>query len=221
MHVKRCRSFMLVIAALLLPAAAGAADPPAGMVMKITGPTNPSLLTRAEIPSNTPVKLEPGSQLTFLHYTKCKIVTVNGGTVTLTRTDFTTDGTVESEKDGPCPRVQQLTGNMVGGTSGALVMRGIPTATRIPVDADIVFTGDRAKKVTGAAVYDEKNPDHALFRLTIADGRATAPITAPPLVPNNRYILKVEVSDQPKPLELGFVGVDPAGDGALMVLRVD
>ena len=35
--------------------------------------------------------LAPGAELTFIHYTCCKMVTVTAGAVTVTRTDVVTD----------------------------------------------------------------------------------------------------------------------------------
>src|SRR5215813_9196739 len=116
----------------------------AGMVIKITGKTMPDLPARTEIPSNTAIRLAPDGELTFVHYGKCKLITVAGGTLELSRRDFTTDGKVESEAAGPCPRVYQLQGN-----AGGWVSRDLPP--RFPAGAEIVFAGRRADKVAEAA----------------------------------------------------------------------
>ena len=57
----------------------------AGMVLKVAGETTPELATRAEIPAHTPIRLGSEGKLTFLHYSKCKVVTVVGGTLELIR----------------------------------------------------------------------------------------------------------------------------------------
>src|SRR5438132_3113503 len=94
----------------IMPAAAAGPDA-AGIVMKVTGQTTPDLPVRTEIPVDAAIKLGPATELTFLHYRKCKLVTVTGGTLELSDRDFTTDGKVESEKTGPCPRVYQVAGS--------------------------------------------------------------------------------------------------------------
>ena len=108
----------------LVAAPAFADEVPAGMVMTLSGSTSPPLAAMSEIPSASPLQLAAGTELTFLHYAKCKLITVTGGTLTLTRTDFAADGKIVAEKDGPCPRVHQLGANTPGTTSGGLVMRG-------------------------------------------------------------------------------------------------
>src|SRR5260370_40254147 len=101
-----------LFACALAVAPAHAAEPDAaGMVIKITGETIPDLPARTEIPADTVIRLGPEVVLTFLHYRKCKLVTVAGGTLELSLRDFTTDGTTEEEEPGPWPRVYQLPGN--------------------------------------------------------------------------------------------------------------
>ena len=125
----------------------------AGIVMKVTGETSPSLPIRTEIPADTAIRLGPAAELTFLHYRKCKMVTVVGGTLELSARDFTTDGKVEKEVPGPCPHVYQL-----AGSAGGWVARDLPP--RLPVNAEIVFAGRRADRIEEAAVYlaDQREP---------------------------------------------------------------
>src|SRR5439155_1414815 len=117
----------------IMPAAAAGPDA-AGIVMKVTGQTTPELPVRTEIPVNTAIKLGPAVELTFLHYRKCRLVTVAGGTLELSDRDFTTDGTVEKEVPGPCARVYQLVGS-----AGGWVARDLPP--RLPVNPEIIFAG--------------------------------------------------------------------------------
>src|SRR5207245_4397952 len=105
---------VLVACALVLAPVHAAEPNAAGMVIKVTGETTPDLPARTEIPANTAIRLGPEVVLTFLHYRKCKLVTVTGGTLELSARDFATDGKVESEQPGPCPRVYQLPGNAGG-----------------------------------------------------------------------------------------------------------
>jgi hypothetical protein len=193
----------------------GAAEPNAvGIIMKVVGVTDPGLPLREEIAANTVIKLGPGAELTFLHYPPtCELVTVAGGTVKLTKIAFTTDGEVKSQQNRPCPRVYELSG-----TGGGWVARDL---LRLPAAPEIILAGSRAAEVTEAAVYEEGQPDRLLYSLDLADQRATPPISAAPLEPNHRYVLKLSVSDAAQPLEHGFVAVGGGAADSLVVLHVD
>jgi hypothetical protein len=192
-----------------------AAEPEAaGIVMKVTGQIIPDLPVRTEILADTAIKLGPAAELTFLHYRQCKLVTVTGGTLELSARDFTTDGKVESEKPGPCPRVYQL-----AGSAGGWVARDLPP--RLPVNPEIIFAGRRADRIEEAAVYAQNQRDRPLFRFDLADRRATEPAAAAPLSAEQRYVLRMRMSDQPDPIDHGFVAVAPGVGGSLVVLRID
>src|SRR5439155_17140339 len=154
----RCGLPAAVFACLLTmtPALAGELGV-AGIVMKVTGQTTPDLPVRTEIPADTAIKLGPAVELTFLHYRKCRLVTVTGGTLELSDRDFTTDGKIEKEMLGPCPRVYQL-----AGSAGGWVARDLPP--RLPVNSEIIFTGRRADSIAEAAVYVPAQRDRPLFR---------------------------------------------------------
>jgi hypothetical protein len=192
-----------------------AAEPEAaGIVMKVAGQTTPDLPVRTEIPAGTAIRLGPGVELTFLHYRKCKLVTVIGGTLELSDRDFTTDGNVENEKPGPCPRVYQL-----AGSAGGWVARDLPP--RLPVNPEIIFAGRRADRIAEAAVYVRDQRERPLFRFDLVDRRATEPAAAAPLTAEHRYVLRMRMSDQRDPIEHDFVAVAPGTGGSLVVLRID
>jgi hypothetical protein len=203
------------IAFLLTMTPALAAEPgAAGIVMKVTGQTTPDLPIRTEIPADTAIRLGPAVELTFLHYRKCKLVTVTGGTLELSERDFTTDGKLEKEMPGPCARVYQL-----AGSAGGWVARDLPP--RLPVNPEIIFAGRRANRIAEVAVYVPDQRDRPLFRFDLVDHRATEPAAAAPLTAEQRYILRMKMSDQPDPIEHGFVAVAPGTGGSLVVLRID
>ncbi|HXO91686.1 MAG TPA: hypothetical protein VN849_12945 [Stellaceae bacterium] len=211
----RCGLSAALFASLLTTMPALAAEPDAaGIVMSVTGQTTPDLPIRTEIPADTEIKLGPGVELTFLHYRKCKLVTVAGGTLELSARDFTTDGKVESEKPGPCPRVYQL-----AGSAGGWVARDLPP--RLPVNPEIIFAGRRADRIAEAAVYAPDQRERPLFRFDLVDRRATEPAAAEMLTAEHRYVLSMKMSDQPNPIEHGFVAVAPGTGGSLVVLRID
>jgi len=204
-----------LLASALALAALQAAEPDAvGMVINITGETSPDLPVRTEIPANTAIKLGPQVELTFLHYRKCKLVTVAGGKVELSASGFTTDGKIEREERGPCPRVYQL-----GGGPGGWVSRGLPP--RLPVDSEIIFARRRADKVTEAAVYSDDHSDRPLFRFELVNRRAAEPTDTEPRTMEHRYVLRVRMNDQPEPIEHSFVAIAPGAHGSLVVLRID
>src|SRR5689334_15076664 len=66
----------------LLSDVAVAAEPNAvGIIMKVSGQTDPDLPLREEVAANTVIKLAAGTEVTFLHYPPtCELVTVAGGT---------------------------------------------------------------------------------------------------------------------------------------------
>ncbi|HEX3523553.1 MAG TPA: hypothetical protein VHT52_15870 [Stellaceae bacterium] len=182
--------------------------------MKVSGETDPGLPLREEVAANTVIKLGPGAELTFLHYPPtCELVTVAGGTLKLTKTAFTTDGEVKSQQDRPCPRVYELSG-----TGGGWVARDL---LRLPLAPEIIFAGNHAGEVTEAAVYEKGEPDRLLYRLDLAEQRATLPDSAAPLEPNHRYLLQVMISGRAIPLEYGFIAVGAGASDPLVVLHVD
>ncbi len=219
---------LAVTAALCRPGIA--ADPPPALVMAVKGDTDPKLSEMSEIPADTPVKLAAGAELTFLHYQRCKLVTVVGGTLRASRADYVSDGRIASEKEGPCPRVLALNDPAVSGrNTGGVVMRGIGAppgpgaapAQRWAVNAAFLLTGPAGGKVTAAAIYADERRDRPLARLDMAGRRATLPGNAPPILANSRYLLQLILSDRAAPVDIVFVGTVPAGPDSLVVLRVE
>jgi len=215
MTAMRYRLLLPLIACLAAPGLPAAADPNAvGIVMKVTGETEPALPAREEIAANTKIKLSPGTELTFLHYPpRCELVTVAGGTLKVTKTDFTTDGEVKAQQDRPCPRVYQLSG-----TGGSWVARDL---LRFSVDPELIFAGERGGQVVEAAIYEKGPADRLVYRLDLADRRAVPPSAAAPLTPNRHYVLKVTTSDESQPADYDFIAVASGNAEALVVLHVN
>jgi hypothetical protein len=92
---------------------------------------------------------------------------------------------------------------------------------RLPVAPEIIFAGSRAGEVTEAAVYEKGQPDRLLYRLELADQRATLPASAAPLEPNHRYLLVLRISDTAQPLEHAFTAVGGGATDSLVVLHVE
>lgn len=210
---------VLLALALLAFTVPARAEPPAGIVMAIAGETDPPLTAMAEIPANTLIVLQPRTKLTFLHYGSCKLVTVTGGTVALTRADYREDGQVESEADGPCPQVYALPDAGDGRTSGGIVSRTLGTPPHWPTGPDIIFTGARSRSVTAATILSEGQPPQPAMQLTVANARARAGQGAP-LQVGGHYLLRLIMAGGRDPVDVPFIA-DAPGPGALVVLRLD
>jgi hypothetical protein len=206
---------------LLSSLPAKAAEAPVGIVMSVSGTPEPQLSPMTELAADAPVRLMPGSEVTFLHYARCKLVTVTGGTLTMNQTAYHSDGRVTAESDAPCPVVAEVADAERGGTAGGLIVRGIQAAPRWPTRLDIALTGPRAGKVRGAAVYDDARPPARMLRLDFAGRRLTPPADSAPLPPNHRYTLRLDLADRPEPLEFPFFAREVTGAASLLVLRIE
>jgi len=210
----------LLVGCLLLPIVKGqAADlPKAGIVMKITGTTNPALSVWSEISEGAPVVLLPGAELTFLDYMRCKIVTVLGsGKLSLTNGELTTDGMVTRERQGPCPRIHQPSGTSI--TAG-IVMRS-PAVIRVPASSEIIFAGHRANRVMSAALYIPNNGDiKPRVQLELINGHRVLLPDSQTLGADREYTLAIYLEDQAKPTEFRFK-TTIAHEDEMIVLRLE
>ena len=213
---------LLLVFGVFSATAPARAEPPPGIVMAIAGETDPPLSAMAEIPANTLIVLQPRTKLTFLHYSRCKLVTVTGGTLTLTRADYKEDGRVESEADGPCPHVYALPDTGAEGRStGGMVARGLDMPPRWPVSPDIVFTGSRARAVAAAAIFAEGQLAQPALKLNVVNTRGRPGQGDAPLQPGGHYVLRLTMANQRDPVDVPFIAVTPASPGSFVVLRVD
>ncbi len=211
----------LVLLAGLLSGPAAAAEAPVGMVMAVTGATEPPLAALTELTADSPVRLLPGTELTFLHYARCKLVTVVGGTLVMSQTAYRSDGNIAAEHDAPCPVIAEAVEAERGGSVGGAIMRGIQAAPRWPNRLDIVLAGPAADTVRAAAVYDDAVPPAAVQRLGLAGRRLTPPADAAPLPPGRRYTLRLDRADRPEPVEFPFFAREASGAASLLVLRIE
>ena len=212
-----------IAASLLLlcsPTSALADEPSAALMMAISGKTTPPLEAMSEIASGAKLQLDPGTELTVLDYARCKMVTVSGGTLTITRFDFMSDGEIVGEVDAPCPRFHQLSAGAGGAVAGGVVMRGgVGSVPRWPLERELVLAGGGVDKLRAAAIYAEGRPDAPLVQLAVAGNRARVPEQAPPLAVNERYRLRLTIDGQPQPVDIPFIGSAPSGRSLLVVLR--
>jgi hypothetical protein len=220
----RCGFVGLALLGACLAGTASAGDAPAGIVMAMTGSTDPPLSTMTEIPADAPIRLATGSRLTFLHYARCKLVTVDGGQFRLSQPDYKVDGHIEAEDDGPCPQTYSVKppGSGTGSPATAgVIMRGAPGVPHWPVDAQLRVTGSRAHEFAKATVAAEDAPGIQAAAFAIADGKAVASPGALPLLPNRRYVLRLIPADGSKSTELVFVATAASQPQPLVILRLD
>jgi hypothetical protein len=209
-----------VFAFVLLYGAMGlgvAAEPPAAMVMAITGGSDPELSPMSEIPSGQHVHLSATTEITVFDYARCKMVTVVGGTLTVTRFDFDADGKIVREIEAPCPRIHELSGNGDGAVAGGFVARGIESTPAWPLNRELILGGSATDGLSAAAIYAEGQLDTPLVKLEVTDHRAVFPAGATALEPNRRYVLRVTAAG--KSIDIAFVGKAPSGQSLLVVLR--
>jgi hypothetical protein len=214
--------FGSVAAAFLLcvmPGLAVADEPPAALVMAVSGSTTPAVSVMSEVASGAKLRLDPGAELTLLDYARCKMVTVGGGTVSVTRFDFVTDGKIVAEIDAPCPRIHRLSASAGGAVAGGLVMRGVAGAPRWPLNREFVLAGDGSDNLAAAAIYADGRLDAPLTRLEISGRKARFPMDAAPLAVNERYVLRLTLKGRVEPADISFIGAAPTGPNLLVVLR--
>lgn len=230
-RVLRCRSWAVLLGfvaiALGIPGAF-AAGSPAGMVMAVTGSTKPNLPAMSEIPVQTPVALDPAGSMTFILYSRCKLVTVNGGTLMLTGTDFTTSGQVVSQEDTECPGRFELSEPAVGGGEipGVVRFRGVsrpdakPAPLKMTPNAQIVFSGGKSDRISSALLYAADGSDQPLVRYDLYFRRAIAPRGAPAVAPGAQYTLRLILAGESTPLDVPIIG-GSAGGATFVVVRVN
>lgn len=117
------------------------------------------------------------------------------------------------------PRIHQLSGNAPGTASGGLVMRGIGSVPRWPLDREFVLAGTESGEIRAAAIYAEGSLDTPLVQLDLLGHQARFSANAAPLPTKDRYVLRLTVADRTQPLDIPFIGTAPDGPSLLVVLR--
>jgi hypothetical protein len=211
----------LLVLTVWLFSSPASAEEPVGIVIAVSGDIDPPLSAMAEIPDGVQISLKGEARLTFLHYSLCKIAVVAGGTVTLSRANFVSDGRIESEKDQACPRVYSMSDTSEANrSSGGAVIRGAMATPQWSPSAEFIFTGPKAETITAAVIVSADSPGQPPIPLQISGGRGRQPAGARPLKPGGHYTLRVTTRDRPTPTEMPFVTAAPGASGSLIVLRL-
>ncbi|MEO8676893.1 MAG: hypothetical protein ABI569_15065 [Casimicrobiaceae bacterium] len=190
-----------LISYVLASAAAAQGLPPAAMVLDVTGQTAPALKARDEISVGTTIALQPTAQITILHYAACSIATIRGGSVSISpsQIDASAENIVSARK-GPCPRVHRLSTTASHPSSGAVVMRSLPTPLYLSPEVYFSVTGSGAGEPRSAEVFDEKNET----RIAVLTVEGPAVKSAQLLPAGQKYVLRLLLKGRDTALEIPF-----------------
>jgi len=192
-----------------LAASGAAAQTASGMLMEVSGQTEPAVQALSEVQPGFTVKLAPGAKLSFVHYSTCKLVNVEGGTVTLKLTAYTvTDGKVLNEQKR-CPKRFAL---VAGGSTeaGALVVRGdAPRARPMAARPIVLLAGTAADSYSAAEL---RSGDRLVASMAVSGRRAALPDSAPALKPGEVYQLVLVPKSGGKPATTAVTVVEAGPD---------
>jgi hypothetical protein len=203
----------LVVAGVLGAMTAGLAQAkdaaPAALVTELSGTVEPPLALRQEIVPGTRIKVNAGSKVSLLHYAACSVVTVTGGTVTVTASGVESSADAQvSNKPGPCPRVHRLATAGAGPLSGAMVMRGGARLQFSPA-LDLTLTGSKAADAVSADILDREHKP-VQTAVPIQDGLVRL---STPLQVGQSYLLALKLRGRTEPLEVSFVVSNSTSQG--------
>lgn len=210
------------LAALVMAAVAGAgpawaATAPVALVMQITGTTDPPLARHREVAEGR-ITLGPQAKLSLLHYVSCKIVTLSGGTATVTASEVVAPaGNVESTKPGPCPKVHKI--SLAEGTAsgGVSVSRGVgPPAVNLAANGVVVLAGTGGGSARSYELRDGFGRTVAK-QVPIKDGTFTLDGSESAHGP---YTIRIQFDKRAEPLDVQ-VFLSRSTAGGLLVLEVD
>jgi hypothetical protein len=188
------------------------------LVMDISGATTPPLAVHREIAPGTHIDLAPGTRISLLHYPTCTIVTLTGGSATVTdETIEAKPADVESNKPGPCPRIHKITRTGPGPLGGVVVTRGEPKLTAdVAADSNVILSGNAAADATGVQVLDA-NHQPIDKRFSVRNAAFTLDGT---LEPGRSYLFRISFSGQHEPLNVPVL-ISPSSTANLLVIRLD
>ncbi len=224
MKLARALRRHLVSAGVLLGSATAAlaAGTPVALVMELAGTTTPRVDVHQELTSDARIALGKSTRIAVLHYQKCMILTVRGGTLQATEAGIeSASGVIESSRPGPCPRVQRVTVAGLASGSGVVLSRAIaPSRAPVSIAAndDIVLTGPLASRAmsfelvdAGGKVVLGTTPVRATT-IRLAGGRMPAK--------GETFELRVTLQGAEQPLRIALAIVEPRADGPL-ILRLE
>lgn len=190
---------------------------PAAVVLEISGSSRPALAVREEIARGTQIVLAPEARLTLLHYSACTVVTIVGSAVSVTASGIDADpGSVQSRKQGPCPRTHLLSSEGARSSSGALVMRGTSPFLLLSPHIDAVLAGGRVLTVSSAEILDSEH--HVVISTWSVDDTSIRSSEA--LASGKPYVLRLHLKSESVPLDVPFM-VSKRSDLVSSILRFE
>jgi hypothetical protein len=145
---KQALAFVSMVALSTIPTFAHAASF-AGIVEDISGVSDSKLTPSSEIKSGSQIALGTSGTLTFVHYNACTEVSVTGGTVTVTATDYNVVGGTLTENKVACPELVPVVSTT--SVAGGLVMRGVGETNSLGVSPKVMLSGKSATLVNHVA----------------------------------------------------------------------
>ena len=115
--------------------------------------------------------------------------------------------------------MHQLSASGEGREAGGLIMRGLGAVPRWPLNPEIVVAGTGSDKLSAAAIYADGRFDAPLIRLDVSGHKARFPAGAAMPPANERYVLRLMITDRLQPVDIAFIGAAAAGPSLLVVLR--
>jgi len=131
MSISRFWSGAFLASALIGAASAPAFAEGAGLVLEVSGKTQPPVASFAEVAADQSVTLADGGKLKIVHYKSCRAVTLTGGTLKIGAADFDISAAkVASDQPNACPRRTAARTPRAGDAgTGGIVVRGAPPVT--------------------------------------------------------------------------------------------
>jgi hypothetical protein len=194
---------------------------PVALVMQISGTTDPPLARHREVGEGTKVTVKPNSSLALLHYTSCSIVTLNGGTATITADAVVAPAAnIASTKPGPCPKVHKIALDGRAATGGVSLSRAVgPSGVQAPLNfaanGTVVLAGAGAARAKSYDILD--GYDRTVVKdAPVRDGTFTLDGSAKGQGP---YKMRIHFAKASDPIEVPvFLR---ASDGGVLVLQTD
>lgn len=195
---------------------------PVALVMQVSGTIDPPLARHREVGEGAKITVGPKSTIALLHYNSCSIVTLNGGTATVTTDAVVAPAAnIESTKPGPCPRVHKIALDGRAATGGVSVSRAVGTAPG--QDAPLNFAANGTVVLSGAAASRAQTYDlvdgfgrDVTKGAPVKDGTFTLDGSAKGYGP---YKLRIYFAKAPEPIELSVLL--RTSDGGMLVLQTD
>jgi len=194
------------------------ADRGAGMVLKLSGETEPPLAPFTELPVGKAYKLDANTMISVVHYDSCRVVTVVGGEITLTPVGIDSQGgVIKDSQVRTCPKEHLMTQGAAAATAGGMLMRSVDPL-ELTTKPNVVFTGARSGDVEEADILRD---DRVVAKLKPTEHGIIWPSGQAPLAMGTDYTLRLQVAGAPKPITQEFSTVPDSDVDGITIVRVE